>query len=137
MLPIVLEEIIIDYKEQLEIHSKYKKCLDEIEKIHYLIKTKNNDKITQYLISLRFHFDRIVKYRADNTHMLEGFEFNDMSSNYLEYTNKHGTFMCCGNEYYVDYYPDGVYDTGIANLFKVYDYYPYHIDEVYEDFYDF
>lgn len=45
LLPLELEKIILDYKNQLEIADKYQKCLDIISKIKY----SANDHFSAYV----------------------------------------------------------------------------------------
>ena len=123
-----LEDIVINYKKDLEAYDKYRKCLNEIENMKYTIKKDIKYPNFEYTISIRFQKNKIVRYTIDTTFMNKSLEFSDLGTNYLEYTNNHGTFICNGNEYFVDYWGE--------NIFKVYEYLNYTIDETIEDFDD-
>lgn len=53
-LPIVLKNIILEYKQQLDITEKYNKCVLEINKIRYFLWDNIDENLTNN-ISLRNH----------------------------------------------------------------------------------
>lgn len=78
LLPLELEEIILDYKNQFEITDKYQKCLDEINKIiYYITITENGKRIRSRRYEPYYHnFTTYVLEYSENVTMTATEEFS-------------------------------------------------------------
>ena len=106
LLPKELEDIVLDYKYQLEINDIYKKCLVEINEIKYIVINTMRD-----VMSVRGFQDETVTYNIGKIFDKSGNRINSEAvdaSIMLDIKNKDETYSCYGPEYYVEYH-EGVY----------------------------